>query len=242
MVAQLLAIFHAFFQPTSPPTVSPPLVDATTLARELEEPGLVLLDTRTIQEYDRGHLPGAVWVDVKAWQAQGRKPGGFRDAEGWAKLAGAAGIGNASRVVVYGNQLPETARIWWLLRYLGLGKTAILDGGWQYWVQSGGPVTRDSKKPVFRPFKPDFQADRLEEIEPLKASVRQGKARVVDARTADEFSGKDVRGPRGGHIPGSTHLEWKELVAKDGRFLSPAELKALFAKKGLDPEETLITC
>ena len=55
-------------------------------------------------------------------------------------------------------------------------------------------------------FEPKFQADRLEEIDSLKKSVKSGKVTVVDARSTDEFTGKEVRGKRGGHIPGAKHL------------------------------------
>lgn len=242
MIAQLLAIFHAFSQSPTSLEGMPLLVEAKALAQELGKPQLLVLDTRAAKDFDLGHIPDAQRVDMKTWQAQGKKPGGFRDAAGWAQLVGALGISHSTRVVVYGDQLPDTARAWWILKYLGLREARILDGGWKSWVKAGGPVTRDTHKVQVARFQPAFQADRLQEIEPLKETLRSGKARVVDARTTDEFTGKETRGPRGGHIPGSTHLEWKELLDPEGKFLKPGDLKALFAKKGLDPDETLVTC
>ena len=91
-------------------------------------------------------------------------------------------------------------------------------------------------------FEPKFQADRLEEIDSLKKSLRSGKVTVVDARSKDEFTGKDVRGKRGGHIPGAKHLEWKELLAEDGRFKTPEKLGELFRQRGIHPAQTAVTC
>jgi thiosulfate/3-mercaptopyruvate sulfurtransferase len=91
-------------------------------------------------------------------------------------------------------------------------------------------------------FEPKFQADRLEEIDALKKGVGSGAVTVVDTRSRDEFTGKDIRGKRGGHIPGAKHLEWKELLAEDGRFKSPEQLRALFRQRGIVPEQTAVTC
>lgn len=238
MLAVLLTLFHAD-QPKPAPTL---LVQPAALSRMLEEGQPLLLDTRPQEAYTQGHIPGAIRVEVKSWQEQGRKPGGFRDAPAWATLVGALGITQQSRVVVYGDQLPETARVWWLLKYLGLKEVAILDGGWAAWRTAGLPTSTAVVQATATTFMPDFQANRLEEIESLKSAVTAGKARVVDARSGDEFTGKDVRGKRGGHIPGSTHLEWKDLLDQDGRFLSAPALRDLFKRKGIAPEDTLITC
>ena len=93
---------------------------------------------------------------------------------------------------------------------------AILNGGWQLW-ECGKAIPRIAA-PIVEPakFEPKFQADRLEEIDSLKKAVRDGKVTVVDARSRDEFTGKEVRGKAGRHIPGAKHLEWKELLARTG--------------------------
>jgi thiosulfate/3-mercaptopyruvate sulfurtransferase len=179
---------------------------------------------------------------VKAWQELEKKEGGFRDAKAWGEQVGRLGIGHDTHVVVYGSSLPDTARVWWTLKYLGLRDVAVLDGGWELWVKEKQPTATDSPEVGEVKFEPKFQADRLEEIDSLKESVRSGKVTVVDARRPDEFTGKDVRGKRGGHIPGAKNLEWKELLAADGRFKSSEELRELFRRRGIDPDKTAVTC
>jgi thiosulfate/3-mercaptopyruvate sulfurtransferase len=70
-------------------------------------------------------------VNVKSWQDQGKKEGGFHDAKAWGEKVGELGITHDSHVVVYGSNLTDTARIWWTLKYLGHQNVAILNGGWQ---------------------------------------------------------------------------------------------------------------
>jgi thiosulfate/3-mercaptopyruvate sulfurtransferase len=144
-------------------------------------------------------------------------------------------------VVVYGGSLPDAARVWWTLKYLGLADVALLDGGWERWAREGRPTERATPQAEARAFQPSFQADRLEEIGALKKAVQSGKVTVVDTRSREEFNGQEVRGKRGGHIPGAKHLEWKELLAEDGRFQTPAQLRELFRRRGIDPGQTAVT-
>jgi thiosulfate/3-mercaptopyruvate sulfurtransferase len=218
------------------------LIEPAQLQKELNKPGLSILDSRRQADYARSHIPGAVRVDVKSWQQLGSREGGFHDAKAWSKEVGRLGIGSDNPVVVYGSSLPDTARVWWTLKYLGLRNVAVLDGGWQLWSKEN--LATDASSPTIEPvnFEPKFQADRLEEIDALKKSLGSDKITVVDTRSADEFTGREVRGKRGGHIPTAKHLEWKELLAMDGRFKSPEELRRLFGQRGIQPDRTAITC
>src|SRR5262249_34904913 len=116
------------------------LAQPEQLQRTLKERGLRVLDARPHSDYLKAHIPGAVWVDVKAWQDLGKRDGGFHDARAWADKVGRLGISKDARVVVYGSSLPDAARIWWTLRYLGLGNVTLLDGGWELWSRQGRPT------------------------------------------------------------------------------------------------------
>jgi thiosulfate/3-mercaptopyruvate sulfurtransferase len=218
------------------------LTEPQELQRKLHEPGLRILDTRPQADYAKGHIPGAVWVNVKSWQHVGSKEGGFHDSNAWSELVGQLGVGNESQVVVYGSSLPDAARIWWTLKYLGLSNVTLLDGGWPLWTEQHGPTDTASPRTETVHFQPKFQADRLEELDSLKKALPSGKVTVVDARSTKEFTGEEVRGKRGGHIVGAKHLEWKELVAANGRFKSVQQLRELFRKQGIAPDRTAVTC
>jgi thiosulfate/3-mercaptopyruvate sulfurtransferase len=218
------------------------LVQTAELQKKLGEAGLVILDARPSADYTRGHIPGARRVEVPDWQRLAAREGGLHDAAAWGKEVSPLGIERRSHVVVYGSSLPDTARVWWTLKYLGVPEAAVLDGGWELWAREKRP--EDTSTPVVSPssFEPRFQADRLEEMAPLIKALKFGRVTVVDARSTDEFSGKEVRGKRGGHIPGARHLEWKELVGPDGRFKTPEQLRDLFRRRGVEPDRAAVTC
>ncbi len=135
-------------------------------------------------------------------------------------------------IVIYGNKLSDTARIWWLLKYVGVKNTSILNGGWEWWTKKDRPAGTSTPRVAAKQWKPDFQADRLMEIDSLKKSLKLLTVKVVDTRSIGEFSG--------GRIPGSAHLEWKELVAEDGLFKTRSQLKQLFLARGIMPSETAV--
>jgi len=225
---------------TKPPEPRTMLIEPGDIEKKLKQPGVRILDTRPLPDYAKGHLPGAIRVDVKRWQDLGKKEGGFQDAKGWGEKVGQLGISHDSQVIVYGSNPPDTARIWWTLKYLGHQNVTILNGGWELWNKEKRPADTASPNIEAVKFDPKFQTDRLEEIDSLKKSVQAGKITVVDTRTTDEFTGKEVRGKRGGHIPGAKHLEWKELLAEDGRFKSSEQLRELFKQRGIQLDQTAV--
>jgi thiosulfate/3-mercaptopyruvate sulfurtransferase len=66
-----------------PAEASGRLVTFDDLQRRLGEPHLRLLDARPWGEYDKGHMPGAVWVDPKAVEKMAAKPGALTDRAAW---------------------------------------------------------------------------------------------------------------------------------------------------------------
>ena len=218
------------------------LLEPQQLATLLHHPGIRVLDVRSEADYAEAHIPGAVRVDAASWVELGKQEGGFHDAAAWGEKIGQLGIDADARVVVYGTRLPDTARVWWTLKYLGLERVAILNGGWDLWVQSELPTQTGSVAVDAVPFVPRFQPHRLEELQSLKSAVQAGSVTVVDARSEQEFTGEEVRGDRGGHIPGAKNLEWTELLAEDGRFLGPDRLRELFLERGIGPDQTAVTC
>ena len=208
------------------------LVEPDQLQKQLNDENLRVLDVRSQNEYAKGHIPGALRVDVGDWKNLATTDNGLHDARGWAAKLGPLGITSKTHVVVYGGRLTDTARIWWLLKYLGVKNASLLNGSWESWAKSNRPAETRTSKIAATEFKPDFQADRLEEIDSLKKSLKSATVKVVDTRSDSEFAS--------GRIPGSAHLEWKELVAKDGRFKTKSQLRELFRKRGIMPDETAV--
>ena len=208
------------------------LVKPGELQKKLNDKNLRVLDVRSQNEYAKGHIPGALRVDVGDWKNLATADNGLHDAKSWAAQLAPLAITSKTHVVVYGGRLTDTARIWWLLKYLGVKNASLLNGSWESWAKSNRSTETRTSKIAATEFKPDFQADRLEEIDSLKKSLKSDKLKVVDTRSDSEFAG--------GRIPGAAHLEWKELVAKDGRFKTKSQLRELFRKRGIMPDETAV--
>jgi thiosulfate/3-mercaptopyruvate sulfurtransferase len=218
------------------------LVRFDDLHRRLGEEDLRLLDARPKGEYDKGHVPGALWVDAKAAEKTAAKPGGLTDRAAWEAWLAPLGISPDTQVLVYdANRQLDAARLWWLLRYLGVGHVGLIDGGFPLWEKQGRPVTVAPPKVAPRALQVRFRTDRLADREDVLAALKQGTARVIDARSAAEHTGMEKRSKRGGRVPTACHVEWTTLVDADGRFLDEATLRDKLSKAGVEPGEMVIT-
>src|SRR5262249_35438461 len=93
------------------------LVAFPELEKRLGEPDLRILDARPKADYEKGHIPGAVWVDAKAVESMAAKPGALTDRASWEKWIAPLGIGPKTDVVVYdARRQLDAPRIWWVLR------------------------------------------------------------------------------------------------------------------------------
>jgi thiosulfate/3-mercaptopyruvate sulfurtransferase len=218
------------------------LVSFDELQNRLDDSHLRLVDARPRPEYDKGHIPGAVWVDVKAVEKMAARPGGLTDRAGWESWIEPLGIGPDSRVLVYdAHRQLDAARLWWLLRYFGVEQVGLIDGGFPLWQKQGRPVSAEIPKVEPRAFPIRFRAGWLATRGDVLKALKEGKARVIDARSEAEHTGTVKRSKRGGHVPTACHLEWAQLVDAEGRFLDETTLRDQLARAGVKPGEPVIT-
>src|SRR4051812_23919254 len=157
-----------------------------------------VLDVRGRNLYDKGHVPGAVWVDVLGWsRAFNLNPD---DAAGWAKRLGTVGVDPATPVIVIGDAVNEAARAWWLLRYWGCTEAKLLNGGWAGYVAAGGPVSTDHGKPAAVTVTLIPRPERVATKSQLLYALKGQPPQIVDARSKDEFCGTAATAKRNGAI------------------------------------------
>ncbi|WP_393061464.1 sulfurtransferase [Streptomyces sp. LN549] len=210
-----------------------PIISASECASESAGPRPpVLLDVRWQlggphgrPDYEAGHIPGAVFVDLDAELAGPAGDGGrhpLPDPVEFGAVMRRAGVGRDSSVVVYdGGQGWAAARAWWLLRWTGHRDVRVLDGGLAAWT---GELSKEIPAPAEGDFVPAPGALPLVDADGAAALARSGL--LLDARAAERYRGDVEPIDRvGGHIPGAVSAPTVENVAKDGRFL-PAELLA----------------
>lgn len=199
-------------------------ISAMALA-SLPQDRLVLLDVRhlvgtpsRLPDYQAGHIPGAVFVELRESLAGagssslGRNP--LPDPERLQADLRAWGVDDDSTVVVYADAgMPSVGRAWWVLTWAGLADVRILDGGLEAWVAAGGALTTEAPAP--RPGSVTVRTGALQEasIDEVPAIAERGA--LVDARTARDHAG-DPADPRTGHIPGAASVPYRALLAEDG--------------------------
>ena len=219
------------------------LIGVDSLAELLGGPRLAVIDCRFDlmnleagkQAYLKAHIPGARYADLDrdlsapVGPDTGRHP--LPSPEAFASRLGAMGIGDDTQVIAYDEVNGSfAARLWWMLRWLGHGAVAVLDGGFKAWTTRGGAL--ESGQPAFRPehFTPRIDANAVAtpvlSTAELEHALRDSKTLLVDARAAERYAGTvEPIDSVAGHIPGAVNHPFTANLADDGRFLPAAELK-----------------
>jgi len=213
------------------------VVDATYFALEP--------DRDAQAEYEAGHIPGAVHMDLANLKDDTSElPGMIPPAAKFASRMQSLGLGDGSRIVLYDNSPHRTsARAWYMLKMFGANEVAILDGGLHKWVAEGRPLEQGKNTLRHRHFTVWRDGAAVRDLAQMKANVASGAEEVLDARSARRFTGEeaDPRGLASGHIPGSKNLPFDRLLNEDGTFKSKDEIRALFDEAGVDPSKPLVT-
>lgn len=231
------------------------LVSTDWLARHLGDPGLRILDASWYlpgsgrdakAEYAAAHIPGAYFADIDAISDPASSlPHMAPRPEDFARHAAALDLGSARQIVVYdGAGLFSAARIWWLLRLMGLSSVSVLDGGLPKWRAEGRALTSDLPKAKGAGVQPQLRSELVRDVTQVAEASRTGGAQIVDARAAARFRGEVAEprpGLRSGHIPGAKNIPYTDVLNADGTMKSTADLSAVFAAAGVDLAQPVIT-
>ena len=232
------------------------LVGTDWLAAHLADPHVRIADasfklpgiTPTArQDYDQGHIPGAVFFDIDDICEPGTSlPHMIPSPDLFAQKIGALGIGDGDRVVAYDSAgLSSAGRAWWMLRLFGHHNVAILDGGLPKWRSDGRPVDAAVPSPPQRRFTARFDPSLVRAKRALIENLTTRGDQVIDARAAARFEGAapEARpGLRGGHIPGSRNVPYELVTDPRTRQLKSAdELARLFREAGVALDRPMVT-
>ncbi len=202
--------------------------------------------------YDEGHIEGAHYVHLDESLSgpktgtNGRHPLPERDA--LVQTFASLGIDNDTQVVAYDNAAGMyAARLWWLMRWLGHDKVAVLNGGVAEWKRQGRPLTSNASAKPAKPgtFSPKASLTRTVAHDALRANLETRELLVVDARAADRFRGEnETIDPVGGHIPGARNHFFRLNLTDTGVFREPQALREAYAKltEGFDTDHVVMQC
>jgi thiosulfate/3-mercaptopyruvate sulfurtransferase len=187
--------------------------------------------------YAEGHVPNAIYAHLDrdlsspVTATTGRHP--LPLVEAFVAALGSWGIDENVQVVAYDQSNGAYAsRLWWLLRWVGHFRVAVLNGGFAAWQQAGLPVSKQPGVRQPRRFTPNrAQAGVVStvELEKLLAAgqLTTGGRALIDARSADRFAGEnETVDPVAGHVPGARNHPFAHNLDAQGRFLPAHVLRS----------------
>lgn len=238
------------------------LVSTDWLAERLGTPGLRIVDIRGYVtttdlgggrqraeytaargEFDAAHIPGAVFVDwtIDIVDPDGDVKAQIAPPDRFAAAMSARGVGDETDAVIVDQTGGYFAtRLWWALRYHGHDRAAVLDGGFNKWAAERRPLTSESAPSAPVVFTPAIRRDIRVEAADVVDAIGGGSDLIIDARDALQYTGAVVRGPRGGHIPTAVNIPSKSLVNPDGTWKPWAEVGAILAAGGVEPDQRVV--
>ncbi|MDB9315858.1 sulfurtransferase [Spirulina sp. CS-785/01] len=224
-----------------------PVISAPELAAQLDQASLVpqqlvIVDCRFQladphwgrQQYQKSHIRGSYYLDLDqdlsapVGQHGGRHP--LPALNVLAQKFEQMGIvlGKTLVVAYDDSKMAFASRLWWLLRYCGHDRVAVLDGGWSHWQNQGYPVS--ATPPPQRwgadagQFVPQVRSNWVVDIDTVKERKDQEGVILIDSRDSDRYRGeREPLDPLAGHIPSAENFPWKETSNSQGIFHPPAE-------------------
>jgi thiosulfate/3-mercaptopyruvate sulfurtransferase len=234
--------------------ISQALVDPAWLQARLDDAKvrIIALNFTDSKGFDASHIPGAIYWDWKdmLWDPLMRE---FPNAETFAKRCAAAGIGNDTTVVFYGDPAVQFGTYaWWVFRYCGHKDARVLNGSRMRWQREGRPLTAARSKIAAAHYRPNITSAnthmRAMRDDVLAALGRKDTV-ILDHRSPEEYRGELFSPPgtpnhgaeRLGHIPGAKHLHFEDFLGADKSFKSAEEIRALLHARGATPDKNIIS-
>ncbi|MBE9552770.1 MAG: sulfurtransferase [Proteobacteria bacterium] len=198
------------------------LATPETVKQNIGKPDWAVVDCRSLKDYAKGHIPGAISLGNRCDKAlRDSTSRAFRDISKYEKFLGKVGIGNDTHVILYYGNMSTITRAtvaFWIFEYLGHDKVHVLNGGLDAWRKAGNRL--DSKPAMRKPttFKANVVASRYGSTDEV-LQIANGElpdVQLLDSRTSREHAGTDIRAIRGGHVPNTVlNVSHKDTLAQE---------------------------
>ncbi len=227
---------------------TPAIVTAEWLAEHINDQKLVILNIGPKEEYDAGHIPGALYLSNRSVSTTpDESPLSLQlpSDEKLKETFEAAGVSNDTRIILYagGEWVTPTTRVYFTLDVMGLkSNTSILDGGLPAWTAAGNELSKDVPAPKRGSLAFKIDRSKVAEMGWLASNLGKDNVKIIDARDARFYDGTAVGGyPRGGHLPGSKNIPYTTLVDEKDKLKDDAALRKMFEEAGVRPDDTVVT-
>jgi thiosulfate/3-mercaptopyruvate sulfurtransferase len=190
-------------------------------------------------DYDKGHIPGADFLDLQEELSEPHPRLKFMMAspERFAAAMSRHGLGPKHTAVIYSQTNPQWAtRLWWMLRAMGFDRAHVLDGGLTKWKAEGRPLsTEPARYPPAR-FEARPRPGLFVGKDEVRRAIGDGAVCTLNALRRELHDGSaKVNYGRPGRIPGSVNVPSVELVDEQQAYLPPERLRAAFEGAGVSP-------
>ncbi len=209
-------------------------ISAEQLQQNLNSPGLVVLDSRSEQEYQQGHIQGALNFP-EAWTYHNQSiDGRIVQPTSLQHILRNLGLTTETPVVIYDDgQMMIAARLFWTLEVYGLKNVKILNKGYIDWLRLNFPLSLDTPSPVPSQYIPVINHERLATKLTTLLASKNPNQRIVDARPNPAYRGLESSAKRFGHIPSATNIPAEHNLRHEEQQLtslkSREELQRLYA-------------
>lgn len=218
----------------------------------ISEENLVIFDLRKPDDYELGHIPGAINVNNKEFEDPFNEIAAeLSTPEQMAAFLSKYGVKNTDKIVVYGSpDRPQMAtRLIWSLEVYNHVNTYLLEGHFSAWENDGYEVTTEAPEIAKSNYEiighnPRINVDSDYVLNIFDGPPEEGKIKdgivLLDVRTIEEYEGTREGNKKLGHIPGAVHLYYLDTTTSDGFFLPLEELKEKFEKLGITGDEEVV--
>ena len=204
------------------------LISTSELKSILNDPDIIIADTRSFKEYSEDHIPGSVHLDLFAFHWIDTTKEGIENFNSQArKLLSLLGVKSEKRIIFYDSVSGMlAARGVWMLMYFSHQNVSMLDGGIAKWKKEN--LTLETKPNNFKPseFLGKVNPDIISGFEHIQDNLENLK--IIDARSIGEYDGSIVRAAQTGHIPNSINIDWNQNLSDDGTFKNDDELSKMY--------------
>ena len=187
------------------------------------------------ESYLKSHIQNAHYVNLEkelssvVTKHSGRHP--LPDINDFSNFLNNQGINNSSRIVIYDEENNSmSARLWWMLKLVGIKNCSVLDGGFKAWNSLDLPVSSSIPIPsLSEKNKYSYNEESLVSTDNLMQLINDESHLLIDARENIRFLGKkEPIDKKGGHIPGAINMPFKNNLDENGKFKKKSDLLEMF--------------
>jgi thiosulfate/3-mercaptopyruvate sulfurtransferase len=197
--------------------------------------------------YTSGHIPGAIHSDSDTYE-NGYPRWFLLEDDELKTAAGNMGITSDATVIVYSDSSIFAARLWWILKYLGVTDVRIMNGGYAAWTASGYEGETTVNEPTPTTYTGSINASARATTDYVASVYNSASAQIVDVRSEAEYLGTtsgysylDAMG----RIPGATWAYDADSASlsynnADGTLKSADEVKSMWQGLGITFDREVI--